>query len=152
MMKDMNTSEVFVTNAGVGDLYEVAAGELAAQRASSDAVRAFGQMMVEHHTTAVHQMRAALMSREVGERLPDLTPVAALDAKRQQMLDQLLAAKDSDFDGLYLEQQRTAHREAAVLLDTYAAQGDNPQLRSLAAGGLPMIQRHLRMLERLGKH
>ena len=94
MMKDMNTSEVFVTNAGVGDLYEVAAGELAAQRASSDAVRDFGQMMVEHHTTAVHQMRAALMSREVGEALPDLTPVAALDAKRQQMLDQLLAAKD----------------------------------------------------------
>jgi len=152
MMKDMNTSEVFVTNAGVGDLYEVAAGELAAQRASSDAVRAFGQMMAEHHTTAVHQMRAALMSREVREGLPDLTPVAALDAKRQQMLDQLLAAKDSDFDGLYLEQQHTAHREAAVLLDTYALQGDNPQLRSLAAGGLPMIQRHLRLLERLGTH
>jgi len=145
-------SEAYVAEISAGDLYEVAAGELAAQRASSDAVRALGEMMVEHHTTAVHQMRAALMSSEVTRALPDLKPVVQLDRKRKAMLDALMEAPDAEFDRLYLEQQRTAHAESAALHDEYAMRGDNPQLQSLAAGGLPMIQRHMRALERLGKH
>lgn len=151
-MKKKHTSEAFVTDVGVGDLYEVAAGELAAQRATSDAVRTFGEMMTEHHTTAVHQMRAALMSSEVTRVLPELSPATALDERRQAMLDQLMQAADEDFEPLYLEQQRASHQEAAALLEEYATAGDNPQLQSLAAGGLPMVQRHLRSLEHLAKH
>jgi putative membrane protein len=145
-------SKAFVTKACVSDLYEVQAGRLAAEQGRSDAVREFGQMMVEHHTSAKHQMQAALMSSEVTRFLPDLKPVTTLDERREGMLDQLRLASGDDFDRTYLDQQRQAHEEAVSLLGDYAATGDNPQLRSVALGGLPMVERHLSAVERIGLH
>jgi len=115
-------------------------------------VREFGQMMVEHHTTAKHQMQAALMSSEVTRFLPDLKPTTELDDRRTDMLEKLRQASGDDFDRLYLDQQRLAHEEAVGLLGDYAATGDNPQLRSVAIGGLPMVERHLKAVERIGLH
>ena len=147
-----HSSQAFVTNAGVGDLYEIEAGRIAAQRGSSDAVRMFGAMMLEHHTTAMHQMQSALMSREVTGVLPDLAPAAGLDDRRQGMVQHLMEAKPEDFDRTYIDQQRLAHQESVALHRGYAEHGDNPQLRSVALGGLPMVERHLKALERIGVH
>jgi putative membrane protein len=61
-------SEAFVTNAAIGDLYEIQAGRLALLRSRSDGVREFAQMMIEHHTSSMHQMQSALMSREARSR------------------------------------------------------------------------------------
>lgn len=147
-----HSSEAFVTNACVGDLYEVEAGRLASQRSRSDAVREFGMMMVAHHTTAMHQMEAALMSSEVTRFLPNLKATSQLDNRREGMLKHLREAAADDFDKTYLDQQRTAHREAITLHEGYAERGDNPQLQSVAIGGLPMIRRHLAAIDRIGVH
>jgi putative membrane protein len=147
-----HSSQAFVMNACISDLYEIEAGRIAAGRASSDAVREFGLMMVEHHTTAKHQMQSALMSSEVTRLLPDLKPTAQLDNRREGMLKHLREAPADDFDKTYLDQQRLAHREAVTLHEGYAENGDNPQLQSVAIGGLPMIQRHLRAIDRIGSH
>jgi putative membrane protein len=147
-----HSSAAFVANACVGDHYEIAAGMIAAERGRSDTVRAFGQMMVEHHTTAMHQMQAALASSEVARDLPDLAPPAELDERRQGMIRHLREAPDEDFDRTYLDQQRMAHQETVTLHRGYAEHGDNPQLRSVALGGLPMIERHLKAVERIGVH
>jgi putative membrane protein len=145
-------SEAFVMNACVSDLSEVEAGRLAMERARSDATRELGMMMVEHHTTAAHQMQAALMSSEVTRVLPNLKPTTQLDSRREGLLKHLREASADDFDKLYLDQQRTAHQEAITLHKGYAENGDNPQLRSVALGGLPMIERHLKTIERIGVH
>lgn len=147
-----HSAAAFVTNACVSDLYEIEAGRLAAQRARNDATREFGLMMVEHHMTAKHQMQAALMSSEVTRFLPDLQPTTQLDDRREGMLKHLREAPADDFDKTYLDQQRLAHQEAITLHKGYAENGDNPQLRSVAIGGLPMVQRHLKAIERLGVH
>jgi putative membrane protein len=145
-------SEAFVANAGIGDLYEIEAGRIAAQRSRSEPVRMFAAMMVEHHTTSMHQMQSALSSSEVRREFPDLQPVTALDQRRQGMVDNLRDAGDDDFDGRYLDQQRMAHQETATLLKGYAEHGQNPQLRSVAMGGLPMVERHLKSIGRIGAH
>src|SRR3954468_19779776 len=44
-----NTTEGFVTAAAVSDMYEVAGGEIAQQRAQSPAVKDFARQMVEAH-------------------------------------------------------------------------------------------------------
>lgn len=145
-------SRAFVANAAVGDLYEVEAGRIALQRSRLDPVRAFAEMMVEHHTTSMHQMASALMSSEVKGPLPDLAAPTALDERRQGMVAHLRNARDEDFDARYLEQQQMAHQETATLLGGYADHGDNPQLRSVARGGLPMVERHLRALKTIARH
>jgi putative membrane protein len=147
-----HSSEAFVMNACVGDLYEIEAGRLAAQRARSDAVREFGAMMVEHHTTAMHQMKSALMSSEVTSVLPNLQPTQELDNRREGMIKHLAEASDGAFDKTYLDQQRLAHQETVALHKGYAEHGDNPQLRSVALGGLPMVERHLAALGKIGVH
>lgn len=147
-----HNAEAFVENACIADLYEIQAGAMAADRGQSDAVRAFGEMMVAHHTTAMHQMQAALMSREVTDPFPDLQPTTALDHRRDGLLKHLAEATDETFDRAYLDQHRMAHQESVALHEGYAEHGDNPQLRSLALGGLPMLRRHLKASERIGRH
>src|SRR3982751_3894234 len=87
-------TETFAANAAIGDLYEIHAGRIAAQRGRSEEVRMLGAMMVEHHTTSMHQMQSALMSSET----PDLPAVTALDQRRQGMIDNLRNATDDAFD------------------------------------------------------
>lgn len=147
-----HSTQAFVTNACIGDLYEIEAGRIAAQRAASDAVRSFGLMMVEHHTTAMHQMQSALTSSEVTQDNPDLQPPRELDDRRQGLLKHLQEAAADDFDKTYIDQQRMAHQENITLHKGYAEKGDNPQLRSVAMGGLPMVERHLKALTHLGVH
>ena len=142
----------FATNAGIGDLYEIEAARIALQRSRSDGVRAFAAMMAEHHTTSKHQMQSALSSSEVRREHPDLLPAMELDQRRQGMIDNLLDAPDDDFDARYLDQQRMAHRETASLLEGFVEHGTNPQLRSFAMGGLPMVRRHLKALQNVGAH
>jgi putative membrane protein len=142
----------FVENAAMGDMYEVAASEIAMRRSRSDAVRTFAAMMVEHHTTSMHQMRSALASSEVSLNHPELRAPAELDNRRAGLLQHLQDAGQDEFDKMYLDQQKLAHRETVALLKGYAESGDNPQLRSTALGALPMVERHLAMLDRLGLH
>jgi putative membrane protein len=139
-------------NACISDLYEIEAAEIALRRSPSDSVRAFARMMVEHHTTAMHQMRSALRSSEVTRDFPELAPTRELDKRREGLIKHLQEAPDDAFDKTYLDQQRMAHQEAITLHKGYAEDGDNPQLRSLAMGGLPMIERHLEAVKRIGVH
>lgn len=145
-------ARAFVMNGCVSDRYEIEAAAVALRRSRSDSVRAFAQMMAEHHTTAMHQMASALRSHEVRDPLPDIAPTAELDARRQGMIQHLLDAPDDDFDRMYLDQQKLAHQEAIALHRGYAEHGDNPQLRSVALGGLPMVERHAAALKRINLH
>jgi putative membrane protein len=142
------STEGFVTNAAIGDLYEIEAGRIAVARGQSDQVRTLGAMMVEHHTTSMHQMQSALMSSET----PDLAPVMTLDERRKGMIDNLADATDEAFDKRYLDQQRMSHNETSMLLKAYAEHGENPQFRSVARGALPMVERHLKVFTAAGTH
>lgn len=59
------------------------------------------------------------------------------------MIDHLRDAPDDKFDETYAARQVMAHEETVALMRSYAGGGDNPQLRSLAASALPVVERHL---------
>lgn len=139
-------ADTFVHEAAVGDAYEILAGELAAKRARKEEVRAFAAKMIVDHTASTHQLRAALEMNETRGVAP---PPTKLDARRQKMLEHLKEAPDDSFDATYLDQQLLAHKETATLLSHFLDNGDNPQLCSFAAGGLPVVERHLEAVERL---
>lgn len=145
-------AQAFVSNACIGDLYEIEAGKLALERSRSDAVRAYAAMMVDHHTTALHQMKSALRSAEVTSEYSDLAPTRELDERREGMIKHLREAPDDKFDETYLDQQKLAHQETLTLHKGYASHGPNPQLRSVAQGGVPMVERHLAAARRIGAH
>jgi putative membrane protein len=139
------STETFVTNAVRGDLYEIAAAELALQRAGSDEIRSLARTMLDDHRTSRHQLQSALRSNET----PDLALPTELDQHRATMLDHLGKAGDAEFDALYLDQQHMAHGETLTLFEGYAARGDNAQLASYAKGTIPTLMDHHRMCSSL---
>jgi putative membrane protein len=140
------TADRFVENAAIGDLYEITAAEIALRRSSSDDVRAMAREMIEDHTTSKHQLQAAL---ESGEARGVAAPPRTLDGRRQSMIQHLEEAPDDAFDSTYVDQQLLAHEETVTLMRSYRDGGDNPQLRSYAAGTAPVVERHLEHVKQL---
>ncbi len=126
----------FVSNAGQSDMYEIQAGKIAQSKATRDDVKAFGKMMVADHTALSAEMKP--LAAAAGQ-----TPPAALDERRQGMIDNLNAATPADFDNVYLAQQEAAHNEALTLMNGYAANGDDAGLKGAAAKAAPKVQMHL---------
>lgn len=130
-----NSTEAFVSNAGQSDMYEIEAGKLAQTKGVSADVKAFGKMMVTDHTALSNEMKAILAKHSIA-------PPAALDQRRQGLLDNLKAANGADFDKAYLAQQDAAHAEALTLMGGYAQNGDNADLKAAATKATPKIQAH----------
>ena len=134
------SADGFVENATIGNLYEIEAARVALQRTNSDAIRVFALNMLNDHTTATHHLEAAL---EMNETAGIAVPPPQLDTRREAMLKHLFDAPEESFDTTYVDQQVLAHEETVTLMRTYAQGGDNPQLRSVALGSLPVMERHL---------
>jgi putative membrane protein len=126
----------FVENAARSDMYEIQAGQLAQQKAKSADVKAFGKMMATQHTALTNQMKPLVIKA-------GLTPPADLDQRRKGFLDNLKAASAQDFDKTYVDQQVAAHEEALTLMQGYAQNGDNADLKAAAAKTAPKVQAHL---------
>lgn len=130
-----NSTEAFVANAAMSDMYEIQAGKMAQEKAQSADVKAFGKMMVTDHTAMSNEMKAAAQAA-------NLTLPTELDQRRKGMIDNLTAASGADFDKVYLAQQDAAHGEAHTLVTGYAENGDNAALKALAQKAAPKIQAH----------
>lgn len=127
----------FVAMNGSIDLFVIRSSELALQRSASKRIRDFASQMIEAHKGTSAQLSFA------GRRL-NLLPSATLRPPEQAMLDSLRSS--TQFDAEYVRDQRTVHREAIALDNSYAARGASPTLRPVAAAALPIEQRHLRMI------
>jgi putative membrane protein len=127
--------------AGQSDAFEIQSGQLAASKASSPDVRAFGQRMIKDHTKSTQMVLEAAGK----SGLPALPP-PALRPDQQDKLAQLRAADGAAFDTLYAAQQLQAHQEALDLQSAYARNGDDENLRKAAAKIAPVVTMHLDML------
>jgi putative membrane protein len=141
------TVDGFVTGAAVGDMYEIEASKLALTRTKNPEVKKIAEMIVADHTASSTKLKGLVDGGQVeGATLP-----AAMDERRQGMIDNLRWATDQDFDGVYLDQQANAHREALVMLKGYQTAGTNDALKAFAAEVDPKVQMHLDMITALDR-
>jgi putative membrane protein len=136
------STDAFVSNAVIGNMYEIQAGEIAQKKGQSADVKAFGKMMVTDHTALGNAMKPAIAA--AGQTAP-----TALDERRKGMIDNLNAAAPADFDKVYLDQQEAAHNETLTLMQGYADHGDDAGLKEAAAKATPKIQAHLDQVKKL---
>ena len=128
----------FVHKAAMSDMYEVQAGKLAAEKGQSDAVKQFGQQMVDAHTKTTEELTGIVKTKNI-----KVDPPTKLDAKHQKLIDDLNSATADNFDKAYAKQQVDAHQEAVDLFKKYAASGDDADVKQFAEKTLPTIQHHL---------
>ncbi|HYW15162.1 MAG TPA: DUF4142 domain-containing protein [Allosphingosinicella sp.] len=131
-----NDRSAYVQMAAASDLFEIQSSQLAVSRAQNPEVRAFAQMLIEHHTATTRQLTAAASAVGTPSR-PMLMPMQA------DMIARLQGANGAAFDRLYMRQQVPAHQMALALHQNYARNGDTPSLQAVAASAVPIVRQHL---------
>ena len=134
----------FMMKAAQSDMAEIQGGQIAKEKASSDAVKKFADQMVTDHTKTSGQMKTIAASRSVA--LPT-TPAS----KDERDLKKLATMSGTDFDRAYMASQVRAHRDAVALFQKEAKSGKDAELKAFAATTLPALQEHLKMATELSK-
>jgi putative membrane protein len=131
----------FVDKAGMIGKVEQQASQLALDRSSNPAVKAFARRMVDDH------------GRIAGE-LRQLGAAKGVPVQSRMLVDPAVTAlrtrEGHAFDAAYVALAGPRAHEAAIrLYDAEARNGRDPQLRAFAANALPMLNAHLAAARRL---
>lgn len=119
---------------------EIEIGTLAQQKASNDAVKEFGKRMVEDHTNAGHELRN--WSAQTNFMLP--TGITADDSSTKSSLS---SESGTQFDRKYMQSQLKDHKQVIAAFEKEIQDGQDPQLKQIAAKILPVLQDHVRLAE-----
>ncbi len=141
------SSRAFVNRAAVDDLFQVRSAQLARQRSSNDAVKAFAARLIQDHTDSTNGLLDAVHQAHLVSH-PESIPTI-LDRPHQVKLQQLEAVSGADFDQRYMSMQIAADRESLSLLESYTATGDNPALKQYAKAVIPNVEEHLDMAQKI---
>jgi putative membrane protein len=138
------STDAFIRDAAMGDMYEIDAAKMALMRAKNPEVKKFAQMMIDDHTKSSNELKMLVSSGQVQGTLP-----TALDERRMGMLDNLRGAPDADFDARYIGQQRMAHHEMLLLMNGYKTAGQSEPLKAFADKVSMVVQMHADMAAKL---
>ena len=137
------STQDFVTQAAVGDMFEIQSSELALQRAD-EPTKAFATQMIAAHKKTTEELKSLLASANI-----NVTPPATLDNAHKEKLDALGKLQGKEFTEQYQEDQVDAHEDAVSLFERYADGGENPALKQWAGKTLPELKHHLDMAKKL---
>lgn len=132
----------FIMDAAMGGMMEVELGRLAAQQGASDAVKQFGQRMVDDHSKANEELMSLAQSK--GITLP-----AQLDDKHREHLTKFSSLTGADFDRAYVKEMVSDHHKDVSEFEKQTTRGTDPDLKAFASKTLPTLQEHMRMAEAL---
>jgi len=132
----------FAKEAAAGGLMEVTLGELATKNAASQAVKDFGQRMVDDHGKANQQLKE--LAAQKGISLP-----TALPAAMRQEHKKLAAASGAAFDRMYMSDMVKDHEKDVKEFEMQATKGTDPALRSFAEQTLPTLREHLDLAKKV---
>jgi len=128
----------FVKDAVMGGLTQVELGKLAAQKGSSDAVKQFGQQMVDDHTKANDELKSVASAQSFD--IP-----ASLDSKHQALVNKLSKLSGPAFDKAYTKNMVKDHEQDLREFQNEAQNGNNQAVKEFAGKALPILKEHLAM-------
>ncbi len=138
------TTQDFVTQAAISDMFELESSRMAVEKASDDQTKAFANQMITAHTKTTNELKGLISSQKVSATVP-----AQMDDAHRSMLDKLRSLDPAAFTKQYRSDQEKAHENAVSLFKRYAEGGENPALKDWAGKTLPELQHHLEMAEKL---
>jgi putative membrane protein len=138
MMKD----KLFLRKAAQGSLAEIQLGQLAADKGSSEAVKRFGQKMVNDHGRLIASLQP--FADSLGVR------AATKPSKMDQMeYEKLSSLQGLEFDKEYLAYMSKDHHQDMRDFRDEADSTSDPALKEAVSNGLAVIARHSYMADKL---
>ena len=132
----------FLMDAAMDGLMEVELGRLATQQGSSDAVKQFGQRMVDDHSKANEELMTLASSK--GITLP-----TTLGEKHRDHVTKLQGLSGTEFDRAYAKEMLNGHNKDVAEFERQSTRGSDPDLKAFAARTLPILQEHQQMARTL---
>lgn len=139
------TTQDFVTEAAISDMFEIQSSQLAAAK-SDAATKTFATQMIADHQKTSSEVKAMVQAGTVKATIP-----TALDSSHQSKIDKLKSLNGADFTKQYHTDQVAAHKDAVSLFQRYAKGGDNDALKTWAGKTEPTLEHHLKMAQDLDK-
>jgi putative membrane protein len=129
----------FIVKAAEGGQAEVELGRLAQGKASSDAVKQFGQRMVEDHGNANAELMQLAANK--GVKLENMA------AKRNRLLEKLTKLQGQEFDREYVKAIVKNHKQDIAEFRRMHSCAVDPNLKAWVDTTLPTVEDHLKTIE-----
>src|SRR5262245_40424130 len=123
----------FAKQAAAAGMAEVEMGKLGVEKATDQAVREFGQRMIDDHMKANDELIKLLEGKQI--QIPAELPPDATATK-----EQMNALSGGDFDRQYMTHMVMDHEKAVDLFTKQAESGQDPDLKQFAEKTLPTLK------------
>jgi putative membrane protein len=130
----------FAVNVADAGMFEVAVSQLALTNASAASVKNFAQMLIDDHSSANTELKSAAAKKNIS--LPE-----AISIDKQKKYDDLSTKHGEIFDRAYVDCMIDAHKDAIDAFQKESEKGNDPDLRSWAAGKLATLQHHYEVIK-----
>ena len=134
----------FLANAAQSDRNEIALSEVAEQKATNPAVKAFAHKMVTEHKQMSESMKP--FAEQWG-----LNPPTGPDADHQKELDKLNGLSGNDFDKEYMDQMVSDHSKALDAFTDEAKSTKDAKFKAAVLKGKTHVAAHKNMAYDLKK-
>jgi putative membrane protein len=134
----MAADDTFVTKAAKGGMAEVELGKLAADKASSDTVKKFGQRMVDDHGKANDELKTLAQSKNI-------TLPSEIGPGEKALRDRLMKLSGPAFDRAYMKAMVDDHVKDVNEFRMESKSGKDADVKAWAAKTLPTLEEHLKM-------
>ena len=133
-----SADQTFMMKAAQGGMAEVQMGQLAKDHAQSQAVKDFGQRMVDDHSKAGDELKG--LASQKGVTLP-----SDMDAKDKAIYDRLSKLNGAAFDKAYMRDMVADHKADIAEFRRESNSGKDPDTKAWASKTLPTLEEHLKM-------
>ena len=124
----------FMMNAGKDGMKEVHMGQMAVQQGQSAEVKKLGSTIVSDHTKANNELMEIATKRGV-----------KLDQRHK--MDKMSKKDMENFDQAWLGMMVNDHQKDIATFQQQAQQGTDPELKAFAKKTLPVLQKHLKLVQ-----
>jgi putative membrane protein len=138
----VGSDRTFVLDAAKSGMAEVNLGKLAAERASSDAVKQLGRRMATDHAKANDELK--VLAQQKG-----LTVPGEVDARHRQLHDRLTKLTGAEFDRAYIEAMVKDHRRDVSEFRRQAQGAKDPDVKAWAGKTLPTLEDHAGQVQQI---
>lgn len=130
----------FLVNVAEINQEEISLGKLAQQKGSMTDVKELGKMMVDAHTKAMTDLSALAMSKSI--TLPESKTDDVNEAYKE-----MNQKSGREFDKEYCDKMVDGHKDAISKFEKASNDAVDPDIKAMAAGMLPSLNKHLGMAE-----
>jgi putative membrane protein len=138
--KVQRTDRNFIQKAAEANQTEVELGQLAQQKAASDAVKQFGQRMVQDHSNANKELMQ--LAENKGVKLD-----GKLGKQHAQLRDRLAKLQGAQFDREYVKAMVKDHKQDVAEFRKMHSGAVDPNLKAWVDKTLPTLEDHLKTIE-----